>query len=97
MATRNIYIDSRQAQGTGAYLTLTLKQSVQVPENTVAYMYIYIYIVDVFLPDTSLTVDANRCYIYISDTYSGITLRFMSHIPHGNLRRWTWLLHYTRP
>ena len=38
MSTRKIYIDSRQAQGTGSDFQLTLKQSVQVPEYTVAYI-----------------------------------------------------------
>ncbi|MDA8582764.1 hypothetical protein N9L68_00995 [bacterium] len=36
------------------------------------------------LPNTFLTVDANRCYIYISETFSGITLSFRSQIPYGN-------------
>ena len=55
MTTRKIYIDSRQAQGTGSDFTLTLKQSVQVPENTVAY------IDELICPNVFLTCDANRC------------------------------------
>ena len=78
MTTRKIYIDSRQAQGTGSDFTLTLKQSEQAPENTLCY------IDDVILPNTFLTVDANRCYVYISETFSGITLSFRSQIPYGN-------------
>ena len=54
MTTRKIYIDSRQATGTGSDFRVALKQSVQVPENTVAY------IDDVLLPNTFLTVDANK-------------------------------------
>ena len=78
MTTRKIYIDSRQAQGTGSDFTLTLKQSVQVPENTVAY------IDDVILPNTFLTVDANRCYIYMSETVGTATLSFRTQIAYGN-------------
>ena len=78
MTTRKIYIDSRQAQGTGSDFTLTLKQSVQVPENTVAY------IDDVILPNTFLTVDANRCYIYISEIYNNITTAFRTQLAYGN-------------
>ena len=68
MTTRKIYIDSRQAQGTGSDFTLTLKQSVQVLENTVAY------IDDVILPNAFLNVDANTCFIYISETVGTVTL-----------------------
>ena len=78
MTTRKIYIDSRQAQGTGSYLFLTLKQSVQVPQDTVCY------IDDLILPNTSLTVDANRCYIYISETVGTVTLSFRTQIAYGN-------------
>ena len=78
MTTRKIYIDSRQAQGTGSDFLLTLKQSVQVPENTVAY------IDDVILPNTFLTVDANRSYIYISETNGTTTFSFRTQIAYGN-------------
>ena len=78
MTTRKIFIDSRQAQGTGSDFTLTLKQSVQVPENTVAY------IDDVILPNAFLAVDANRCNIYISETVGTATLSFRTQIAHGN-------------
>ncbi|MDA8582944.1 hypothetical protein N9L68_01900 [bacterium] len=78
MTTRKIYIYSRQAQGTGSDFTLNLKQSVQVPKSTVTH------IDDVILPNTFLTVDANRCYIYISESYSGVTLSFRRQIPYGN-------------
>ena len=50
----------------------------QVPENTVAY------IDDVILPNTSLTVDANRCYVYISEIYNFTGTSFRSQIAYGN-------------
>ena len=78
MSTRKIYIDSRQAQGTGSDFQLTLKQSVQVPEPTVAY------IDDVIPPNTFYTVDANRCYVYKSETYQGTTVSMRKEINHGN-------------
>ena len=78
MTTRKIYVDSRQAQGTGSDFFLTLKQSVQVPENTVAY------IDDVILLNTFLTVDANRSYTYISEIYGSATTSFRSQIAYGN-------------
>ena len=78
MTTRKIYVDSRQAQGTGSDFTLTLKQSVQVPENTVAY------IDDVILPNIFQTVDANRCYIYISEIYNNITTAFRTQLAYVN-------------
>ena len=78
MTTRKIYIDSRQAQGTGSDFFLTLKQSVQVPENTLAY------IDDVILPNTFVTVDANRCYIFISETVGTTTFSFRTQIAYGN-------------
>ena len=78
MSTRKIYIDSRQAQGTGSDFTLTLKQSVQVPENTVAH------IDDVILPNTFYTIDANRCDVYISENYQGTTVSMRKEIKHGN-------------
>ena len=84
MTTRKIYIDSRQAIGTGSDFRVTVKQSVQVPENTVAY------IDDVILPDTFLTVDANRGYVYVSETYGGATLSFRIQIPLWELL-WGWL------
>ena len=78
MTTRKIYIDSRQAQGTGSDFTLALKQSVQVPLDTIAY------IDDVILPNTFLTVDANRSYIYISETNGTTTFSFRTQIAYGN-------------
>ena len=78
MTTRKIYIDSRQAEGTGSDFFLTLKQSVQVPLDTVCY------IDDLILPNCFQTVDANRCYIYISETVSTVTLSFRTQIAHGN-------------
>ena len=78
MTTRKIYIDSRQAQGTGSDFTLTLKQSVQVPENTIAY------IDDIIIPNTFLKIDANRCWVYISETFGTMTLSHRTQIAHGN-------------
>ena len=75
MATRKIYIDSRQAECRGSDFTLTLTQSVQVSENTVAY------IDDIILPNQFRTADAHRCFVYVSETYGGATLSFRTRIP----------------
>ena len=65
-ATRKIYIDSRQGQGTGSDFTLTLKQSVQCPENTIAF------IDEIIVPNTFLPVDQNRCYSYMRETFQSV-------------------------
>ena len=78
MTTRKIYIDSRQAQGTGSDFQLTLKQSVQVPENTVAY------IDDIIIPNCFLTIDASRCWVYMSETFGSATVSFRTQMAYGN-------------
>ena len=76
--TRKIYIDSRQGQGTGSDFTLTLKQSVQCPENTVAF------IDEIIVPNTFLTVDQNRCYLYIRETFQSVVTDRRIQLDFGN-------------
>ena len=77
--TRKIYIDSRQGQGTGSDFTLTLKQSVQCPENTVAF------IDEIIVPNTFLTVEQNRCYIYIRKEFKRSSQRGASSWTSGTM------------
>ena len=78
MGTRKIYIDSRMGQGTGSDFTVTLKQSVQVPENTVAY------IDECIVPNTFTTIDANRCFIYLREQNGAAVTDRRAQIAYGN-------------
>ena len=78
MGTRKIYIDSRLGQGTGSDFTVTLKQSVQVPENTVAY------IDECIVPNTFTTIDANRRFIYIREQVGTTVTDRRAQIAYGN-------------
>ena len=76
--TRKIYIGSRQGQGTGSDFTLTLKQSVQCPENTVAF------VDEIIVPKTFPTVDQNRCYIYIREEFQTVVTERRIQLDVGN-------------
>ena len=78
MGTRKICIDSCQGQGTGSDFTVTLKQSVQVPENVVAY------IDECIIPNTLTTIDANRCFIYIREQVGATVTDRRAQIASGN-------------
>ena len=84
LATRKMYIDSRQDKGARSDFAPTLNQSVQVPENTVAY------IDDVILPNTIMTTDAALCYIYTRETYSGSPCRLGLRSRMAITLEWTW-------
>ena len=61
MATRKLYIDSRLCSGTGSDFVYNLAQSVECPQGTAAL------IDEVLCPNTFMTVDSNRRYIYLKE------------------------------
>ncbi len=78
MATRQLYIDSRMASGTGSDFTLTLNQSVQCPRETVA-------ILDkVIIANTFPTINATIKYIYIQETVCGSTHKTIATLEEGS-------------
>ena len=61
MTTRKLYIDSRLCSGTGSDFVYNLAQSVECPQGTAAL------IDEVLCPNTFMTVDANRRYLYLKE------------------------------
>ena len=80
MSTRKLYIDSRLCEGTGSDFVYNLRQSVECPQGTAAL------IDEVLCPDTFLTVDANRKYLYLKeiDQSSGVSqAKVRAELPEG--------------
>ena len=80
MTTRKLYIDSRMASGTGSDFTLTLKQSVQCPPETVAILD------EVMIANTFPTIGPNNKYVYIyfQETVGGSTHKAIATLEEGN-------------
>ena len=61
MATRKLYIDSRLCSGTGSDFVYNLKHCIECPQGTAAQ------IGEVRCPNTFMTIDANRRYLYLKE------------------------------
>ena len=80
MSTRKLYIDSRLCEGSTSDFVYQLRQSVECPQGTAAL------IDEVLCPNTFLTVDANRRYLYLKETddTSGTSeARVRAELPEG--------------
>ena len=66
------------ASGTGSDFTLTLKQSVQCPPDTVAILE------EVMIANSFATISANNRYIYIQETVGGSTHKSIATLEEGN-------------
>jgi hypothetical protein len=80
MSTRKLYIESRLCEGTGSDFVYNLRQSVECPQGTAAL------IDEVLCPNTFLTVDANRRFLYLKETdeSSGTSeARVRAELPEG--------------
>ena len=66
------------ASGTGSDFTLTLKQSVQCPPDTIAYLD------EVIIANTFPTIGPNNKYIYLQETVGGATHKSIATLAEGN-------------
>ena len=78
MTIRKLYIDSRMASGSGSDSTLTLKQSVQCPPDTVAFLD------EVMIANTFPTIGPSNRYIYLQETVGGLTHKSIATLAEGN-------------